>query len=59
MIDRFREQTFFGLNPKLKKIFSHICKELENKNSRKRHKIWSKLYCPQIFLAGTAVPENI
>ena len=36
-----------------KKIFRSIRNVLENYDLGKRHKIWAKLHCPHIFLAGT------
>ena len=33
--------------------FCSIRNVLENYDLRKRHKIWAKLHCPHIFLAGT------
>ena len=38
---------------KSKTIFCSIRNVLENYNLGKRHKIWEKLYCLHIFLAGT------
>ena len=34
-------------------IFCSIRNVLENYDLGKRHKIWEKLHCPHIFLAGT------
>ena len=34
-------------------IFCSIRNVLENYDLGKRHKIWVKLHCPHIFLAGT------
>ena len=52
-------RTKFVLGLRISDNFCSIRNVLENYDLGKRHKIWAKLYCPHIFLAGTPMqPTN-
>ena len=48
-----------SLSENLRQFFCPIRKVLENHDSGKRHKIWEKLHCPQIFWAGTPLKVGL